>query len=384
MAQLADFLIKTSGQAPGRSTEATVEGDASKEVHGFASLGSAKDDEIVFVRDATHAAALADSAARAVITLPGIDVGARAVLRSLRPAHDFSRLVEEFVPRRRPPPGIEAGAQVDSTATIDPTASIEAGARVGPGCRVGARTVVASNATLVADVEVGQDGWIYSGAVVREDTRIGDRVILQPGVVLGGDGFGYVPDAEGRPVAMAQRGCVVIEDDVEIGANTTVDRATLDVTRVRRGAKIDNQVQIAHNCDIGEEALIVAQTGLSGGTLVGRRAIVMAGVGTTGHLRIGEGAFIGARSGLHHDVPDGARMFGTPATAERSWHRTVAALRRLPELVRRVRRLERRLSASADEQADEQTAEPGGEPASDSFDRNAGSGDASGGDSGRD
>ena len=378
LAELADFLNDASSS--GQPARLSLEGDPSTEIRGFASLGQARPDEFVFVRDATHLAALADSAACAVITPLGLDVGTRPVLRSARPAHDFSLLVEKFTSRYRPPPGIERGAHIDPTATIDPSASIGAGARVGPDCRVGARTVIASNATLVAKVEVGRDGWIHSGAVLCEHTRVGDRVILQPGVVLGGDGFGYVADAEGRPVGMAQRGCVVLEDDVEIGANTTVDRATLDETRIRRGAKIDNHVHIAHNCEIGEEALIVAQTGLSGGTIVGRRAIVMAGVGTTGHLRIGEGAFIAARSGLHHDVPDGARMYGAPATEERSWHRTVAALRRLPELLKRVRRLERRVEASP------KAAGIGssGASASEASDPSAGRGDASGGDSGRD
>jgi UDP-3-O-[3-hydroxymyristoyl] glucosamine N-acyltransferase len=328
-----------------------LEGDGSLEVSGFASLGQARTDELVFVRDAAHAPALLDSAARVVVTAPGVSVGDRAVLRSGQPAHAFSRLIEKFAPRHRPPAGIARGAHVEPTASVDPTASIAAGACVGPDCRVGPRSVLASNATLVANVEVGSDCWIHSGAILREDTRVGNRVVLQPGVVLGGDGFGYVPDAEGRPVAMAQRGCVVLEDDVEIGSNSTVDRATLDETRIRRGAKIDNQVQIAHNCDIGEDVLIVAQSGLSGGTVVGRRAIVMAGVGTTGHLRIGEGAFIAARAGLHHDVADGARMFGSPAQEERGWHRTVAALRRLPDLIKRVRRLER-LVAPRDDSAD--------------------------------
>jgi UDP-3-O-[3-hydroxymyristoyl] glucosamine N-acyltransferase len=335
LAELAAFL----------GTE--IEGEASVEISGFASLGQASPEDLVFVRDAGHQPALAGSRARCVLTLPGVNAAGHSVLRSGQPGHDFSRLIAEFAPRYRPAAGIDPGAFVHSTAAVDPSASVEAGARVGPGCRVGANTVIASGAILVAYVEVGRDGWIHSGAILREDTRVGDRVVLQPGVVLGGDGFGYVPDAKGRPVAMAQRGCVVIEDDVEIGANTTVDRATLDETRIRRGAKIDNQVQIAHNCDIGEEALIVAQTGLSGGTVVGRRAILMAGVGTTGHLTIGEGAFIGARSGLHHDVAKGARMFGAPAVEERGWHRTTAALRRLPELLKRVRRLEH--AASGDD-----------------------------------
>lgn len=324
----------------------SVEGDESFEISGFASLGQAKADELVFLRDAGHAPALLASQARAVLVSPGVDVDGRAALRSLRPALDFSRLIEEFAPSPRPPQGAAIGSDIDATAVVDPTASVGPGAVVGPGCRVGARSVVAANATLVAEVEIGRDCWIHAGVVLREGTRVGDRVVLQPGVVLGADGFGYTMDEEGRLVAMAQRGCVVVEDDVEIGANTTVDRATLDQTRIRRGAKIDNLVQIAHNCDIGEDALIVAQTGLSGGTIVGRGAIVMAQAGTTDHVRIGERAFIGARAGLHHDVPDGARVFGSPATEERAWHRSVSALKRLPELLRRVRRLER-LSGSA-------------------------------------
>lgn len=320
-----------------------VEGDASRTVAGFGSLSKAAADELVFLRDAGHAPSLRRSAARTVLLPPGLPTEGRDALRSARPAYDFSRLIEAFAPRARPPLGRADGAWVDASARVDPTASICPGAFVGPDCQVGPRSIVGSHASLVADVAIGADCWIHPGVVVREGSWIGDRVVLQPGVVIGGEGFGYVPDEAGRPVPMAQRGRVVIEDDVEIGANSTVDRATLDETRIRRGAKIDNLVQIAHNCDIGEEALIVAQTGLSGGTVVGRGALVMAQVGSTGHLRIGDRAFVGARTGVHRDVPDGGRVFGAPQMEERSWHRSVAALRRLPELLKRVRRLERLL-----------------------------------------
>jgi UDP-3-O-[3-hydroxymyristoyl] glucosamine N-acyltransferase len=323
--------------------EASVEGGPDLRIAGFGSLESARSDELVFVRDASHEAALARSAARAILAPPGVDAAGRAVIRSDRPAHDFSRLLQRFAPMTRPPEGLAEGAHVDSTARVEASARVAPGARIGPGCRIGARTVIGSGAVLVADVEVGADGWIHPRVVLCEGSRVGDRVVLQPGVVIGGDGFGIVPDAQGRPVAMAQRGRVVIEDDVEIGANSTVDRATLDETRIRRGAKIDNLVHIAHNCDIGEDALIVAQTGLAGGTIVGRGAMVMAQVGSIGHLRIGERAFVGARAGLHHDVPDGGRVFGSPQMEARAWHRVVAALKRLPDLAGRVRRLERRL-----------------------------------------
>lgn len=320
-----------------------VEGDPGLMIGGFGSLASAAPDELVFVRDASHASALRRTSARAVLLPPELPTEGRAALRSAQPAHDFSRLIAFFAPVFRPPAGLADGAFVDASAVIDSTASIAPGAFVGPRCRVGPRSILASQVSLVADVVVGADCWLHPGVVLREETRIGDRVVLQPGVVIGGDGFGYVPDEMGRPVAMAQRGRVVIEDDVEIGANSTVDRATLDETRIRRGAKIDNLVQIAHNCDIGEDALIVAQTGLSGGTVVGRSAIVMAQAGSTGHLRIGDRAFVGARTGLHRDVPDGGRVFGAPQMEARAWHRGVAALRRLPELLKRVRRLERLL-----------------------------------------
>ena len=323
-----------------RALGCEVEGDGSLEIRGFASLGHAHEDELVFVRDRANVAALAACPARAVVAPSEIDVQGRSVLRSPRPALDFSRLMQLLLPAHRPPMGVAPGAHVDPSAVVDPTASIEPGARVGPGSQIGARSVVAANATIAAEVIVGQDCWIHSGAVIREDCELGDRVVLQPGAVVGSDGFGLVADERGRPVAVAHRGRVVIEDDVEIGANTTIDRATLDETRIRRGAKIDNLVQIAHNCDIGENVLIVAQTGLSGGTIVGAGAIVMAQAGTTGHLRIGARAFVGARAGLHHDVPDGQRVFGSPAMEERSWHRAMAGLKRLPELLRRVRRLE--------------------------------------------
>ncbi|MGB0618084.1 MAG: UDP-3-O-(3-hydroxymyristoyl)glucosamine N-acyltransferase [Myxococcota bacterium] len=336
MSELATFL------------DAAFEGDGGAEVAGFASLLQAKADELVFVRDAGLAAGLGASSARVVLAPDGVETGGRPTIRSAQPAADFSRLVEAFAPRWRPAEGVAEGAHVDRTAEVAPTASVEPGARVGPGCRVGARTVVSAGAILVADVRVGEDGWIHAGALLREGTRVGDRVILQPGVVLGGDGFGYVPDAQGRPVAMAQRGIVVLEDDVEIGANTTVDRATLDETRIRRGAKIDNQVQIAHNCDIGEDVLIAAQSGLSGNTVVGNRAILMARCATTGHLTIGEGAFLAANTAVHHDVEPGARLYGAPAMEERGWHRTIAAQKRLPELLKRVRRLERQLESDDD------------------------------------
>jgi UDP-3-O-[3-hydroxymyristoyl] glucosamine N-acyltransferase len=337
LAELADFLgCPLEGAGAGSQT-----------IHGLASLVQAAEDELVFARDASHLAALHASRARAVLAPQGLDVGARAALRSERPDFDFNRLIAEFAPPRRPPPGIAAGALVHPSARVDASATVAAGAIVGPACEVGARSQIGAGAVLAENVRVGVDCQLHIGALLREDTWLGDRVVVQPGVVLGGDGFGLVPAGDGRWESMAQRGRVVIEDDVEIGAQTSIDRATLDETRIRRGAKIDSLVQIAHNCDIGEDAVIVAQTGLAGGTVVGNGAVVMAQVGSAGHLRIGEGAFVGARTGLHHDVEDGARVYGSPQMEERTWHRISASLKRLPELFRRVRRLEKQIDGEA-------------------------------------
>jgi UDP-3-O-[3-hydroxymyristoyl] glucosamine N-acyltransferase len=172
---------------------------------------------------------------------------------------------------------------------------------------------------------------------------VGDRVTLHPGVVLGGDGFGYVADEDGTPRKFPQIGRVVLEDDVEIGANSAVDRGALGETRIGRHTKIDNLVQIGHNCRIGEGVIVVAQAGLAGSTVVERGAVVMAQAGIADHLRIGERAFVGPQSGVRRDVPAGSRVMGTPQRSLGSWRRVSAALSRLPGLLRRVRAIERRL-----------------------------------------
>ncbi|MGH0035199.1 MAG: UDP-3-O-(3-hydroxymyristoyl)glucosamine N-acyltransferase [Myxococcota bacterium] len=320
-----------------------VVGDPEFLVTGVASVESAGPGDLTFVRSAHYARLLAESRAGAVILPGNLSPHGRPALHSDNPSLDFARAVALVEPGTEPPRHVSREALVAPDAKVHPDASVAPGAVIGARSKVGPRTVLHSNATLYPDVEVGADCVIHAGVVLREGTRIGDRVVLEPGVVIGGDGFGYVPDAQGALVKMPHVGRVVIEDDVEIGANTTVDRATLGETRIRRAAKIDNLVQIAHNCDIGEGAVVVAQTGLSGSTVVGRGAMVMAQAGSAGHLRIGDGAFVGARAGLHKDVADGGRVWGAPQMEERTWHRAIAGFSRLPEMLRRLRAVERAL-----------------------------------------
>ncbi len=324
-------------------------GDSAQRVRGVASLEDAGPDDLVFVRDASHLEALADSRARAVILLEGLDPGQRAAIFSSNPALDFARAVECVVSLPRPQAGVDACAVVASECEIDETASIGAGASIGARARVGARTVVHPNATLYCDVVVGEDCTIHAGVVIREKCVLGDRVILQPGAVIGGDGFGYVPDETGMLHKVPQVGRVVIGDDVEVGANTTVDRATLSATVLADRVKLDNLIQVGHNSEIGEDVVVAAQSGFSGSTKVGRGAIIMAQVGVAGHLEIGRRTFLGARSGVTKDVPDHMRIYGLPQMEQRRWHRVMAALKRLPEMLKRLRAVERQLGMRGEE-----------------------------------
>jgi UDP-3-O-[3-hydroxymyristoyl] glucosamine N-acyltransferase len=214
---------------------------------------------------------------------------------------------------------------------------------------VGERTILFPGVVLCEGARVGADCLLYPNAVVREGCRVGDRVILQPGCVVGSDGFGFALDMQGeegsgpRHLKVPQAGVAVVEDDVELGANTCVDRGTLGDTVVGRGAKVDNLVQIAHNVEVGPLSLLMAQSGIAGSSKLGMGVILAGQAGIVGHLQIGDGVKIAAQSGVMHDVEAGAVEGGSPSMVHAEWLRVEAALRRLPELVRQVRRLEKEL-----------------------------------------
>lgn len=320
-----------------------VEGDAGFRVGAVAALPDAGPADLAFVRSAAFGRVLAASRAGALIAPPGIDTDGRPTVRSPHPDLDFARALALLVEHETLAPGIDARAVVAPDAQIDPSAHVAALAVVGARARIGPRTVIHPHVVLYPRTKVGADCVLHAGCVVREDVEIGDRVVLHPGAVLGADGFGYALDEAGRPTKVPQLGRVVLEDDVEIGANATIDRATLGETRVRRNAKIDNLVVVSHNCDIGEDVLVAAQSGLAGSTRVGRGAILMGQTASAGHLTIGAASFLGARAALHKDLPAGSRVWGAPALEERRWHKSMAVFARLPDLMRRLRVIERRL-----------------------------------------
>jgi len=322
-----------------------VEGDPEFRVAGVAALELAGPADLVYVRSPKLARALAASRAGALIAPPGVDAGGRPVIRSPHPSLDFARAVKRLAAPARPAAGVHVSARLAPGARVDASASVGAGCALGANASVGPRSVLHANVTLYDEVAIGADCVIHAGCVLRERTRVGDRVVLQPGVVLGGDGFGYVITDAGELEAMPQIGSVVVEDDVEIGANTTVDRGALGDTRIARGAKLDNLVQVGHNVVVGESALVVAQAGLAGSSRIGRGAVIMSQAGIPDHVTIGTRAYVGPKSGVHGDVADGARVMGYPHRDMRAFQRIFAALGLLPELVARVRALERLASA---------------------------------------
>jgi UDP-3-O-[3-hydroxymyristoyl] glucosamine N-acyltransferase len=329
--------------------ELEVEGDPDAWIAGVAPLDEAGPEDLSFVRSAAWAEGLAASRAAAVIAPPDLPVSGRPVLRSPDPGRDFYRAARLLLPEAAPAPGVDASARVEASAQVDASARVGPGCCIGAGARVGPRTLLHAGVTLYPGVRVGADCVLHSGVVVAAASQLGDRVRLAPGVVIGAEGFGYVGGEDGGLEAVYNVGRVIIEDDVDVGANTTIDRGTLGDTRIGRGTKIDNLVQIAHNCRIGERVVIVAQAGIAGSTIVESGSVVMAQAGIAGHLRIGPHAFVGPQTGVHRDVPAGQRVLGSPQRPDRTFHREMAAVSYLPGLLRRVRALERRLVADGED-----------------------------------
>ena len=319
-----------------------LRGDGQIDIHGVAPIEDAGPGTLSFVANPRYRPFLSTTRAAAVIVAPTEADLPVPTLRAADPYLAFAQAIELFYV---PPPrqtGVHATAAIAPTAQVGRDAAIGPYAVIGDGVVVGDRARIDAHVVLYPEVRIGDDFRAYAHVVVRERVAIGHRVILHSGCVIGSDGFGYVLGADGRARKIVQAGTVVIEDDVEIGANTTIDRAAVGATVLRRGAKLDNLVMVAHGCTVGEGAALAAQVGLSGSTHVGRYVRLGGQVGTAGHLTIGDGAQVAAQSGVPNDVPAGTVVGGYPAVEIHQWRRMMAALPRLSDLLRRVRRLEAR------------------------------------------
>ena len=326
-----------------RALGCELRGDAGVEITGVAAIEDAAPGTLTFLADRRLAAKLTDTRAAAVLLSPDADDVGLPSLRAAHPYLAFVAAVELFhPPPPRPTPAIHPTAVIAASAQIAPGAWLGPHVTVGERVHIGRDAVLHARVTIYDDVTIGERFTAHAGAVVRERVTIGDRVVLHAGAVIGSDGFGYLPLPD-RIRKIPHVGTVVLEDDVEIGANATVDRAAFGATCVGRGTKIDNLVMVAHGCRIGPECLIAAQVGLAGTSILGRRVMLGGQVGLAGHQTLGDGAQVAAKSGIHGDVPAGAVYGGYPATDVRLWRRMSSALARLPEALRRLRRVERAL-----------------------------------------
>jgi UDP-3-O-[3-hydroxymyristoyl] glucosamine N-acyltransferase len=323
----------------------TVDGDGAIVVDGVAPLEEAGPSQLSFFANRKYRKAFEASRAGVVIVEADEDVpSGRTVLRASPAYLAFAKISTAFHPPREPMPEVAPEAAIHPTARVHPSAQVMPLASVGPRAEVGPRTILFPGVHLGEDVRIGADCLLYPNVVVRERCVVGDRVILQPGVVIGSDGFGYALDLQGegrgpRHYKVPQAGVVVIEDDVEIGANSCLDRATLGTTRVGRGAKIDNLVQIAHNVEVGPLSILASQVGISGSTKLGMGVVAWGQAGLIGHLKIGDRANIAAQSGVTADVEPGGRVAGSPATPDVQWARNSSVFNRLTDMRRELREL---------------------------------------------
>lgn len=319
-----------------------LRGDGDIDIERAAPVEGAGQGDITFVANQRYLRFLPTLAASAVILAPDAPDVAIASLRTADPYLTFSRVVELFHRPVALPSGIHPTAQIAASARIGANPSIGAYAVIGENVCIGDDARIAAHVVIYSEVTIGDRFLAHAHVTIRERVRIGSDVILHSGAVIGSEGFGYVP-ADGGIRRLLQAGDVLIEDEVEIGANSTVDRAMVGSTILRRGVKLDNLVMIAHGCEIGQFSMLAAQTGLSGTTRVGKWVRMGGQVGSAGHLDVGDGVQVAAQSGLSKSIAAGAIVGGTPAVDVALWRRAVGATRRLPHLLRRVSRLERRL-----------------------------------------
>jgi UDP-3-O-[3-hydroxymyristoyl] glucosamine N-acyltransferase len=331
-----------------------VVGDPDRLISSVSGLAEAGPNELSFLGNARYRRELDATHAGAVLVsevLPPRE--GTSWIRVAQPHLAFARISQLFHPFARPPPGVSPRAQVHPSAKVHPSASVLGLATVEAGASIGAGTVLYPGAYVGEGAQVGEGCLLFPNVVVRERCRVGNRVILQPGCVVGSDGFGFAFDAQGPShVKVPQAGIVRIEDDVELGANTCIDRATFGETVVGRGAKLDNLVQIAHNVKVGPLAILCAQVGVSGSTEIGQGTVLAGQVGVVGHLKLGNRVTVGAQSGVSRDLEDGETVSGSPAIPHREWLRAMAALKQLPELVQEVRSLKKRIAELEEEKGE--------------------------------
>lgn len=320
-----------------------VLGDGSVKLTGLAPADSAKQGDLTFAEKESYFAAAEESQAAAILVAGEFTSSKKVLIRVPNARVAMARLLPVFFPPDPHAPGIHASATIASSAHIDPTAHIGPNCVIGPGVRVGARSALMGGNHLGRDSQLGDDVCLFPNVVIYAECQIGHRVSIHAGTVIGSDGYGYVFD-EGRHRKMLQVGKVIIHDDVEIGANSAIDRGALGATVIGQGTKIDNLVHVAHNVTIGRHCLVMGQVGFAGSTRLGDYCVIASQSGIAGHLKLGHQATVGAKSGVMRDIPDKGTVLGIPAAPDKQTKRQWIGLQQLPDMIRRMRELEKQVA----------------------------------------
>lgn len=326
-------------------TRSTIEqGSPDLEITSTAGLDIAGPGDITFLANPKYTRQIGETRASAIFLNDGIDIDRDdiAVLRAEDSYLAYTRAMRLFFPDKGPEFGIHPTAVIDETASVAANVEIHANVVIGKNCSIASGVRIMSNVTIYEGVSIGEGTTIHSGVAIREGCQVGSRCIIHNNSTIGPDGFGYAKDEEKHWLKIPQTGRVVLEDDVEIGANTAIDCASVGETRIGRGAKIDNLVQIGHSCTVDEDTLICAQTGLAGSSHIGKRVILAGQVGIAGHMRVGDDAVVAAQAAAAHDVDPGT-MIGGPGLDNMVWIRVVSIFKRLADVVKTVRGLEKRV-----------------------------------------
>jgi len=347
-------MPKPSESAPSRAPGLTVkelaerlgcpfEGDGERKIFGVSSLEKAREGDLVFLAQPKFRNLLEATKASAAIVPAGETLRGIPVIFSDNPHLTFVKAVDFFFKPYRLNPGIHPSAQVSPSAVLGKNVAVGALTFIGDDVEIGEGSVIFPLVSIYPRVKIGAQTVLHSHVSIREDVKIGSRVIIHNGAVIGSDGFGYIQTADGSHQKIPQKGTVIIEDNVEIGANTAVDRAALGETIIRKGAKIDNLVQVAHNVEVGENTILAGQTGLAGSVKIGKSVVMAGQVGVADHVNIGDRVIIAAQSGVTKDIPAGSFVAGSPHMDIRDWRKVWVLLPQLHDFIKDVKKLKARV-----------------------------------------
>jgi UDP-3-O-[3-hydroxymyristoyl] glucosamine N-acyltransferase len=322
--------------------QGAVVGDESLHISGVSGIEDAQAGQLTFLANPKYRSKLKETRASAVIVAPDTELPDIPMIQVLNPYLAFARILTLFLEKKHPPVGVHETCVMGEHTVLGEHCAVGPHVTLGNHVTIGDRTVIYPGVVIGDEVTIGADCILYPNVSILQEVTIGNRVIINAGSVIGSEGFGFAPDGEST-YKIPQIGTVMIEDDVEIGANVTIDRAALGQTHIQRGVKIDNLVQIAHNVVIGENSIIVAQVGISGSTTVGKHVTLAGQVGLVGHIQIGDRVMVGAQSGITKSVPEKTVVSGSPAVDHRLWRKSQVALLKLPDALKTIRTLEQRI-----------------------------------------